>query len=86
MIERLAEEDGFGQHVGEQLLLLLDRLKERRLFKRVSVFPFAANQDIQGELLARFFSPRAMHERRSFASVSAATKSSCSTARIARCN
>ena len=51
---------------GRTCLLLLDRLKERRLFKRVSVFPFAANQDIQGELLARFFSPRAMHERRSF--------------------
>ena len=46
--------------------LLLDRLGARRLFKRVSVFPYADNRDVQAELLERFFSPKAATGRRAW--------------------
>lgn len=45
---------------------LLDRLRARRLFKRVSVFPYADNREVQDELLGRFFSPKATEGRRAW--------------------
>ncbi len=46
--------------------LLLDRLAARRLLKRVSVFPYADNRDVQAALLERFFSPKAADSRRAW--------------------
>ena len=47
-------------------LELLDRLASRRLYKRVAVFPWAENQGVQDELIARFFSPEVADSRRAW--------------------
>lgn len=54
-----------GEHA-EAAASLLDRLAARRLFKRVSVFPYADNREVQGRLLERFFSPKAAEGRRAW--------------------
>lgn len=45
---------------------MLDRLRSRRLFKRVAVFPYAQNAAIQDELIARFFAPEQAAARRAW--------------------
>ncbi len=45
---------------------LLDRLQARRLYKRVSVFPYATNVDVQASLIERFFAPARVDARRAF--------------------
>ncbi len=46
-----------------QVLDLTDRLRTRRLYKRACVFPRYGNEDVQAELLERFFSPGAREAR-----------------------
>ncbi|MFQ5504765.1 MAG: HD domain-containing protein, partial [Planctomycetota bacterium] len=56
---RSAEEAGEG-------LELLERLRRRRLLKRVAVFPFHLNAHVQEELIGRFFSPGSAERRRAW--------------------
>ncbi|MCA8970604.1 MAG: HD domain-containing protein [Planctomycetes bacterium] len=46
--------------------MLLDRLARRVLYKRVAVFPWASNQNVQARLIDEFFSPRSTATRSSW--------------------
>ena len=45
---------------------LVDRLARRRLYKRVAVFPYAGNREVQEDLVARFFDSQAATARRNW--------------------
>ncbi len=45
---------------------ILDRLARRRLFKRVAVFSYGENRDVQETLVRRFFDPGSREARRAF--------------------
>jgi HD superfamily phosphohydrolase len=52
--------DGLHKRIGD----LCRRLAERRLYKRVAVYPRYANEDVQPSLVERFFSREAADQRR----------------------
>jgi len=53
-----------GLDDARRALQLLDRLRRRRLIKRVAVFPYAKNVDVQAQLIERFFTPGSQDARR----------------------
>ncbi len=55
LLERAVEKK--DKPVRERVRALVKRFRERQLYKRACVFPRYENEDVQGELVKRFFAP-----------------------------
>jgi HD superfamily phosphohydrolase len=63
-LERIATE--LSGEEARRVRELLDRLGSRRLIKRVAVFPYSMNREMQGDFVINFFAPSNQETRRNW--------------------